>query len=171
MKPRVHPALINAVKLYLIAQTIAEVRREQMNAIYDELLAQIPLFNDGRTRVADGSRITKNKDMYLSKDEEACMAIYQRAHLLACERGIKLAEMPELFCPALVAENLQCQAENHMLDEAGVMLGQGENYHEQVTYGSREKFVKLVIQMVLAYVKEHKIPFHPEQAFKPARIS
>lgn len=165
MKPRVHPALIDRVRLYLIAQTVAEVKREQMNKIYNDLLQEIPLFNDNHPRVADGKRILCHEKMYLSKDEAACIEIWKKAHVLAVAQNIKPLDMPELFCPALVAENLQCQAENHMLDEAGVMLGQGENYHERVRYSKREKFSELVVKMVLSYVTENNIPFHPETAF------
>lgn len=169
MHPKISTSLIEAVRLYIVAQAIAQVKREQMDKIYDELLEQIPLFNDRHPRIADGKRITKNKDMYLSKDDDACMAIYQRAHLLAVERKIKPTDMPELHCPALVAEHLQAQAENHMLDEVGTVLGQGESFHENVTYPKREKFVRLSVQMVLAYVAEHRIPFDPGAMFKKGK--
>jgi hypothetical protein len=116
------PEVKAAVAAYLLARTFAECKREQVDAVEREALAECPLpvleeFRErGRPEYITDPRLT-----YMAKPDEFA------EHCRECsarerERGIKPADMPEEHCPALVAENARRRAEQFLIECAARML-------------------------------------------------
>ena len=109
---------------YLLALTHAQLMREAVDKVQRAVLAEIPLYNDLESDMADvpRERITDPKLAYLSQDEEGCAAYFAECNRREREGRIKPADMPDEHCPALVAENLQTQAEWAILDAYADMM-------------------------------------------------
>jgi hypothetical protein len=117
----VTPALKSSVNAYLVARAFAEVMRERVNVVYQEVLQIHPLYEDMETRrrgKGEPKRIFNPDRMYLSTDEETCSEVYAEVNLTLRERGIKQPETPDDHCPALVAEHLQTKAEHLIIESA-----------------------------------------------------
>jgi hypothetical protein len=124
----VTPALKSSVNAYLVARAFAEVMRERVNVVYQEVLQIHPLYEDMETRrrgKREPKRIFNPDRMYLSTDEETCSEVYAEVNLTLRERGIKQPETPDDHCPALVAEHLQTKAEHLIIESAAEMLKVG----------------------------------------------
>lgn len=120
------PTVKSLVSSWLMQKALAEILREQVNAVYLEVMREIPIFSDYKTsarRMGDGSRIFDPNHMYLSTDEESCQKIYDRVEILTRERGIKPPEMKDGFCPALVAESDLTKIEHLIISETGDPFG------------------------------------------------
>ena len=120
----VTPALKSSVNAYLMARAMAEVTREKVNEVYQEVLQIHPLYEDldTRARKAEPSRIYDPDKMYLSTDEETCSDVYADADFTLRERNIKPGDMPRDHCPALVAECVQRDTEHLIIETAAEML-------------------------------------------------
>lgn len=107
------------------AQAYAQTMREQVDKIQRQVLKEVPLYDDliAEHNHTERHRITDPKDTYLSKDDAA----FQR-YVMECSNreraaGLKPATMPDEYCPALVAEDLQRKAERVLLDSGGSLFG------------------------------------------------
>ena len=114
--PKPSEELKSYVNAYLMARVLAEAKRDDVNAVYKEVLTELPIFADAYD-CEDGHQIFDPDHMYLSKDNERAKEIYASADKLLKERGIKPADMDKDFCPALVAESLQMDVK-HLLIKA-----------------------------------------------------
>lgn len=116
------PLVKDLVSSYLLARAYYEVTRDAVDAIYEVILQEIPLYaNQPFThRTGDhGLRITRVKDMYLSLDEDICAEIYYEAHIRLIKAGIKPKDMPQDNCPALVAESMLSNIRHELVTETG----------------------------------------------------
>jgi len=152
--------MVSAVNAYLLARTLAEVKREEVDKVYAEVLAEIPIYKDlvgprSGEKLGNDERITTNKDMYLSEDEAACRRIYDEMDKRLKAAGIKPQDMETDYCPALVAEDLQRQAEWLVIDTtAGEMLEEAdpEEFRHKLLCAGLEKyhqFTDLCIKLVV----------------------
>lgn len=141
------PAVQSYVRAYLMARAYSETMREAVDKVHAAILDQCPIYAD--LPGTSGERITKGKHLYLSTDEAKCADFYAEAdkRLRAC--GLKPADMPAEYCPALVAENLLSKASRCLIDEAGkpfdldadkLLCGGLKNW---------EKFIDLTVGLVV----------------------
>lgn len=114
------PAVHSLVRAYLLARTFAEVQRERVDAIHLAILTECPIYAD---QFDTTEQITHSKDLYLSSDEAACQDFYAESDARLRKAGIKPADMPRDYCPALVAENLLRKIERELIDVSGKPFG------------------------------------------------
>jgi hypothetical protein len=152
------PEVENAVNAYLLARAYAETMRESVDKVYAAVLVDIPMFDDIKLGVRyepTGERITNHNLLYLSSDEDACKRVYAEVDKQLRADGAKSADMPAEHCPALVAENIQHEAEWAILDAAAVMLGlefDGKELNHRLLCLGLEKqkqFIDLVVKLVV----------------------
>lgn len=107
------------------AQAVAETMREAVDKIQRQILLDVELYDDlaaehgGRER----QRITDPKLTYLSTDEAACQRYFAECNKRTRAAGLKPDDMPDEYCPALVAEDIQRRAERALLDSGGTLFG------------------------------------------------
>lgn len=106
-----------------MAQAYAQLKREQVDAYIKPLFAMFEFYpaDEWVKRGMKRERITDIKDLYLTDLESAEYKefmeecdIEHRKHGFDGEPG---------YCPALVAENLQIEAENALIEEGKRFLG------------------------------------------------
>lgn len=145
-----------AVRLYLEKHAIAEETRARVDVIQRQILAEeVKLYAN-----PDGLRIFDPEETYLSDDEEAWQRYQELCDAKEREGGIKPPEMELDYCPALVAEREQLEAEWVIMDAAAVMLKlefDGRKLNnlllcEQNGKGleRRQKFIDTVVALVIA---------------------
>lgn len=142
----------SAVNAYLMARTLAEATREQVDKIHREILAECPIYDDltlDGKRTATGRAITKSADLYLSEDEDACQDFYTEADIRLRRAGIKPANMPQGHCPALVAEHLQIQTENLLIECALEAMGEPKENRAYIYLEKRRRFIDLICGLVV----------------------
>jgi hypothetical protein len=111
-------------KAVLMAQAFADVERERVNAYIKPLFLSF-MFTD-----EDGKPITDPDRLYLSADDAGAKTYYE-----VCDREHRAHgfDGPEGFCPALVAEELQREAEQALLNELGKFTGiDGMDYNRSL---------------------------------------
>lgn len=104
------------------AQAVAETMKEAVEKIQRQILREVELYDDlaaGRER----QRITDPKLTYLSTDEAACQRYFAECNKRTRAAGLKPDDMPDEYCPALVAEDIQRKAERALLDSGGALFG------------------------------------------------
>ena len=148
------PGVKSSVNAYLMARARAEVMTEKVDAVYEDILTETPLYADLEMRGHDEPfQILKPKDMYLSTDEDFCAEVYAEANKRLREMGLKPDDMPDGHCPALVAQNLQRDCEWLIIDNAAEMLGyDGKELHHKLLCAGLEKyhqFIDLVCKLVV----------------------
>ncbi len=143
------PEIIQCVRTYLLAKTFAEVKREQVDKIERQLLSErcltATLGCDSRPAGFVPHRITDPKDLYLC-EEEAFKGFYAEASRRERAAGVKPADMPDEHCPALVAEHLQIQAENLLIEVSGKLFGV-KPY--QLHFEKRDQWLDLICRLVV----------------------
>lgn len=141
------PEIQDAVSAYLLARAAAEVLRPKVDAVFEEVLARIPVY---ATR-DDKHRVLNHNELYLVGDDAACMNIYKQVDTRCKQSGIKPVDMPEEICPALVAETRQREAETLIVEVAGKPLDIDK--HKLTQRGHLDdyfKFIDLVVKLTLA---------------------
>ena len=133
------------VNSYLMARVYAEAMRERVDAIGREILKEMPLYAD----MADGSaRIVEPSQIFLCTDDAATGAYFLEASKRERAAGIKPTNMPDEYCPALVAESRLSKIENMLIDASGKALGVDSNspgmYLER-----RKRYIDLVVGMIV----------------------
>lgn len=111
------------------AQAYAETMREAVDKIQRQILAELPLYDDlmAEHKGTERKRITDPKHTYLSQDEAACQRYFAECNTRTRAAGLKPADMPDEYCPALVAEHDQIKAERALLDSGGALCGFGSD--------------------------------------------
>ena len=145
------------VTAYLITRAKAEVIRERVDEIQNEIISDIMPIS---TWKGDNGRvITTGKDLYLCDDEALCTEIYAKFHEAEVADGIKPADMNKEYCPALVAECEQNNLERELINAAGEPLGITNHkllcHHPGVE--TRQKFIDLVVKAVFS-LPDYKPP-------------
>ena len=117
--PRPSNTLLSCARAVLNARALAEVTREKIDAISAELLDIFNIHADAKwgERVTEPGILTP-KNAYLMSDEDASIYYPER------EKAIRKAGFTSHkvgYCPALIAEDLQRQAERLFM-EASVEL-------------------------------------------------
>jgi hypothetical protein len=92
------------------AKAFAEIERERVDAYIAPIFARYGFKDE------DGKAIENASRLYMCEDDAACKAFYAECELAHRANGWKGEEG---CCPALVAEDLQCRAEQLLLDSLG----------------------------------------------------
>jgi len=154
--------LIDLVTEYLARRVIAEVTRQEVDAVQRDVLQDIVVMSTAREhphgRSLPSKRITDPDLTYLCRDESAMTTYYQAIDTKLREAGIKPDDMELDYCPALVAECNQVEAEWAILDEAAKMLdihtGKGELNSGLLCckngLETRQEFIDLTVSLVLS---------------------
>jgi len=149
--------VISAVNAYLMARAYAETMKEAVDAVYLEVLTDLPLYTDkapGR-RGGTARQILTQGDMYLSSNEAGIEQTYSEVNHILRERGIKPDDMPDGHCPYLTADHLQTQAEWLVID-CGAEWLEIENHkdfrHKLLCNGldKYHQFTDLIVKMVVS---------------------
>lgn len=105
-----------------LSMAYAQLTRERVDAIERAILAEKPLIN-GMEHIHKGELITDPKLTYLCTDEAACAEYFAECDRRERAAGVKPADMPTSHCPALVAEDLQRQAEWCIIQSSAELFG------------------------------------------------
>lgn len=146
MKEIISPEVISYVKSYLMARARAETLREAVDNIYREILKEKPVYITEGFGSHTGERITEGFDLYLCTDKEAA-EIYAEADKRERANGIKPKEMQTDYCPALVAENLQREVENLLINASGKPIG--VSCSDLIGLDLRRKWIDLIVKAVV----------------------
>lgn len=143
----VTPEVKSLVNAYLLQRAFAETLREKVDAVYREILTEIPVYADtyGRDR-----QILKSGDLYLCSDDVLCEKIYAEGNKRLRALKLKPDDMPDGYCPALVAEDQQVKVETALIDAAGAKIG--IDSHKLLCAGlkTRQEFIDLVVKLVIS---------------------
>lgn len=119
-------SLQSGVSAVLLARTHAEVKREQVDEVYRDILNTFEIYTnpkEGKHRNAyPVERITENKDLWKANDVDY-RDITDQADFELREKGIKPVEMEREYCPALVAEHIERKAVWVLFDIAEEFTG------------------------------------------------
>lgn len=132
------------VRNYLLLKTLAEMKREEVDAIHLEILTEAPIFSDAEFSRRPRRQILKSNELYLSTDEDACKDFYAESNARLKAAGIKPEEMESDYCPALVAENVARAAAREMFDYGREAFGIPEVWDLKII----NDLETLIIQMV-----------------------
>lgn len=137
----------------LLATAHATVMREKVGAIQRGILAEMPLIND-MEHSHKGELITDPALVYLCNDKAACTAYDAECDRRERAAGVKPDDMPTEHCPALVAEDMQRQAERSILASSGELFGIDADclYLEK-----RKQWLGLVLGVCVKYMKDNRI--------------
>ena len=148
MKPEAvaTPAVKSLVNAYLMARVMAESMREQVNAIYLDILTECPIYGD-----RDGRQIFDPGRLYLCDNMSLVQDAWDEADQRERKAGLKPASMPADHCPALVAEHDLIKVEWELIKASGEKLGV-TNTKLLCAGGSemRQKFIDLVVGLVIS---------------------
>lgn len=99
------------------AKAFAQVERDRVDAYIKPLLADFSLKDD------DGNYITEPNAVYLCNNEEQVKEYFE-----ACDREHRKHGFtgPHGHCPALIAENLQMDAEQALIQAGAILFGMAE---------------------------------------------
>ena len=145
--------LVDAVQTYLLARTLAEILRERVDRIAQEILADDPLPN---TAGHGGDEwITDPNSVYLCEDMEKLEAYWDKLNQELREAGVKPDDMPDEHCPALTAEHDRVKAEWAVIRTAGEMLGWEDpkklnNGLLGLGLETRQEFIDLTVGLVVS---------------------
>lgn len=120
----ISPAIKTAVGAVLLAKAYAEVKREQVDKVNREILTECPLSNGLEVEHGQSHEdITDPKLVYLCTNQDLLDDYYAESNKRLRERGIKPPEMPDSYCPALVAEDVLRTAEHVLVEAAEPVFG------------------------------------------------
>ena len=145
------PGMKSSVRAYLMSRAYAETVREAIDKAYVKVLKDFPIYEDLDIRGISGDRIVTEKTMYLSTDKKTCKAIYDEIDSELRKAGLKPDDMPDDHCPALVAEEIQRQAERLVIETTAEMLGEEDFLHRLICHGidKYREFIELVTKMIV----------------------
>lgn len=151
-KAKAHHAAISLrrdVNTYLLARAYAETKRAEVDKIQRQILADDEYFAAKRLpkgRRGPRYRVTEPKDSWLMEEDDA-QRYYAKLNAIHLAAGFE--DAAKGYCPALVAENLQVQAENVLLESASEELG---NKIGSDIYGeNRKKMLDLIVGLVVNF--------------------
>ena len=136
------PTVKSLVSSYLMLKFLASVMREQVDAIYADVLRENPVYED-RTK----KQIYLEQHLYLCPDDKAVQNIWDIAGKRLTEAGIKPADMDKEKCPALVAEHDLVKIEWLLIDEDGKPFGLSCNKMYNIEH--RAEFIRLITGLIM----------------------
>jgi hypothetical protein len=146
------PAMIRAGQVVLLNMANAKMEREKIDTMHREILDEgnylvRPEFAERRAKGPE--RITDPKLAYLMSDEQA--AVYNAYIQRSLERmGYNL---PDGYCPALIAESEQTQAE-HLLIELSAHIA-GVTVHQLFCSAKGMENYRKYVDLLLKLVTNH----------------
>ena len=162
MNPKqISPGVKSAVNAYLLARANAEAHREKVDEIQRHLLTTADYHVDpeftGRKCDVGFKVIRDPKDTYLMEKAEREDYYADLKHALEkAGYEIETIDDPERpgawACPALTAEDIQRKTEQLIVDTAAEMLGQDENFLNDLLCAGLDKyhkFIDLVVRLVV----------------------
>lgn len=157
------PAMNSAANAYLMARTYAEIMREKVDKVEREILIEAPLTNGYETKHGKSPRpITEPKDVYLCNDELLLQDYYAEVNKRERAAGLKPDNMPDEFCPALIAENAQIKAEQILIDVTAEMLGEKDNFRQKLLCAGLKKyhqFIDLAMKLIASSPEFKSVAF------------
>lgn len=138
------------VNNYLLARTYAECKREEVDKIERQVLADDEYF--ARNFLPKGQRgprfrVTEPKDSWLMEEDDML-----RYHKRLCDIHLAagFADAAKGYCPALVAEGLQTDTEHLLLDAADEYIPgiSGAKFAERE---KRQKAIDLIVGLVVNF--------------------
>ena len=147
-----------AVDAVLVAMAHAQLMREKVDAIQREILAECPLTpGELALKLGEPEPITDPKEVYLCEDAAQLEDYYAECDKRERAAGLKPADMEKEHCPALVAENIQMEAEHLMLDTFAELIkfeGGGKLFRHRLLCRGLDEFnrakdlcIKIVVNM------------------------
>lgn len=147
-----------AVNAVLMTMAHAQLMREEVDAIQREILAECPLTpGELAIKMGETAPITDPKDVYLCDDAAQLEDYYAECDKRERARKVKPVDMAKEYCPALVAESTQRDAEHLMLDCFAELIkfeGGGDLFrHRLLCRGldeynrAKELCIKIVVNM------------------------
>ena len=147
-----------AVDAVLVAMAHAKLMREKVDAIKREILAECPLTpGDLALKMGKSEPITDPKEVYLCEDAAQLEDYYAESDKRERAAGFKPADMEKEYCPALVAENIQMEAEHLMLDTFAELIkfeGGGKLFRHRLLCRGMDEYnrakdlcIKIVVNM------------------------
>jgi hypothetical protein len=116
-----------------MAKAFAQLERARVDAYIQPLFETFGFVDD------EGNKIDNQRHLYRCDDEVMCKAFYAESDAAHRAHGFT---GPEGHCPALRAENLLIQAENHLIEAGCELFGINAN----VVYGDdRQKMLDLLL--------------------------
>ena len=147
------PAMRSSVKAYLLSRAYAKTMRAAVDKVHREILTECPIYRDKHTgrRGPGGAQIFKSSDLYLCSNDNICQDFYNEADYRLRKAGLKPDDMLKDYCPALVAEHLQMDAEHLVIESTAEMLGEEDFLHRLLCNGMDKyhKFINLVTGMIV----------------------
>jgi hypothetical protein len=147
--------LIEAVADYLVAKAKAQVLREQVDEIQNEIFKSFEFYDS-----ESNEKIESPKWIYCSDDDEGAKQFYKACHEAEVKAGVKPLNMDPDFCPALVAENEITKTEKRICNESAKVLKMGFDGEELFNrllcagLGKYNQWIELVAGLTLASAKE-----------------
>jgi hypothetical protein len=141
--------LVNEVNAVLLATAVAEIERERCDKIQRRVLAEAEYMGARPSFTVPGGvpfRVTEPKDDWLMDEADA------KRYYAALDAAYAAAgyELDPGYCPALIAENAQCQVESAMIVAAGKWFPEFVDGDLPRVWGpNRTKLVELLIGMVV----------------------
>ena len=146
--------LFSLANSWLNLKAYAEITREEIDKIYNGVLAEFPMYatNGGRLH-GDGSRITNHNHTYLCEDENILDEYYSLCDAAARAAGIKPADMDRDHCPALVAEDDLRKIEHAIWDITLPILGINREklFHYKDGKFAYEEFNRLTLGAIISH--------------------
>lgn len=141
----VTPEVKSLVNAYLLQRALAETMREKVDAVYREILTEIPVYAEDR-----GDRVYTYQLLYLCSDDALCEKIYAEGNKRLRALKLKPDDMPDGYCPALVAEDKQVKIETALIDAAGAKFGIDSDKLLCAGLKTRQEFIDLVVKLVVS---------------------
>jgi hypothetical protein len=142
----------SAVNAYLMTRAYAETMRERVDIICRAVLAEAPLDVSEHFREhGRPEKILDPKLVYLCDDQAQLEDYWAETDKRERAEKLKPDTMPKTHCPALVAEDIQSQAENLLIDIAWPLVSPdgSEDAKSMLYLERREKFLELVTGLVV----------------------
>lgn len=143
-----YPVAKPLVDNVLIAMAHAELQREKVDAIYNEILANGVWLDETGTQILESSRAWR------IADEKRAADYYRLCDLALREAGYTLPDVG--YCPALIAEDERRKAESVMVDTVAPLFG---ITHDMLMrdFDKYKRFIDLVIKTVVSH-PDYKSP-------------
>ena len=111
---QVAKALEPSVQTVLLAQAMAQVERERIDALYNGILEQTRYYIRKRDAICEQERLTDHSKAWLLSDFDS-KHFYGQCEFAIRKAGYTFEQVPEGYCPALMAESLQRDAEHALI--------------------------------------------------------
>lgn len=150
------PTIINLVREVLRKKAIAQVLREEVNAIAKIALTQIEAIADDVPEIEPPFRCREWKDLWKVSNMDVCEKVYRLMDKLEKVAGIKPKDKEWDFCPALSAEWALTIAETALVDEAAKVttLTKDALMCQPDAMNVYRGYIDLLINMVIAEVPD-----------------